>query len=63
MSDDKQPPVIDLHESEWRRTGKHEPILGPNGKFFLWMIPVTIVCVITAQILVEGILFPLLWPR
>ena len=33
--DDKEPPFIELHESEWHRTGKHEPILGPNGKHFL----------------------------
>ena len=39
MDEDRQPPVIDLHESEWRRDGKHEPILGPNGKFFLIMFP------------------------
>lgn len=39
MSDEQQPQVIDLHESEWKRDGKHEPILGPNGKFFLIMFP------------------------
>lgn len=43
MSDERQPPVIDLHESEWKRTGKHEPILGPNGKFFLIMFPTALV--------------------
>lgn len=36
MGDEKkQPPVIDLHESEWRRPGKREPIFGPNAKQFL----------------------------
>lgn len=39
MGDEQQKPIIDLHESEWKRTGKHEPILGPNGKFFLIMFP------------------------
>jgi len=44
MSDEKkQPPVIDLHESEWRRDGKHEPILGPNGLYFLIMFPTSLV--------------------
>lgn len=43
MNDERQPPVIDLHESEWKRTGKHEPILGPNGKFFLIMFPLGLI--------------------
>ena len=43
MDEKKQPPVIDLHESEWRRDGKHEPILGPNGKYFLIMLPTGLV--------------------
>ncbi len=35
MDEKKRPPVIDLHESEWRRDGKHAPIFGPNAKVFL----------------------------
>ena len=37
--DDKQ---VDLHDSEWRREGKREPVLGPNGMFFLIMFPLSI---------------------
>jgi len=43
MDEKKQPPVIDLHESEWSRDGKHEPILGPNGLYFLIMFPTSLV--------------------
>lgn len=63
MDEDRQTPVIDLHESEWRRDGKHEPILGPNGRHFLVMIPVTIVVVIAVKALFEVVLWPLLWPH
>lgn len=35
MDEKKQPPVIDLHESEFHRPGKREPIFGPNAKEFL----------------------------
>lgn len=39
MDEKKQPPVIDLHESEWRRDGKHEPIFGPNAlQFFIYFV-------------------------
>jgi len=34
---DEDPPIIDLHESEWRRNGKIEPILGVNGRHFIIM--------------------------
>lgn len=49
MKDEKQPPLVDLHESEWRRDGKYEPILGPNGKWFLMMIPVAIASSVIAH--------------
>ena len=62
MDEKREPPVIDLHESEWRRDGKHEPILGPNGKYFLIMIPVAIVCFLVSRTIVEA-LWPLIWPH
>lgn len=58
---DKNTPILDLHESEWRREGKHEPILGPNGKQFLWSIPLAIGSFLLAKFIVEA-LWPLLWP-
>lgn len=36
---EKPEKFVDLHESEWSRTGKKEPILGPNGIYFLIMFP------------------------
>lgn len=32
-------PEIDLHESEWSRAGKREPVLGFHGLYFLIMFP------------------------
>lgn len=62
MEDDRQPPVIDLHESEWKREGKHEPIFGPNAKGLLITIPLAIVCFLVSKTIVEA-LWPLLWPH
>lgn len=28
---------LDLHESEWSKDGKKQPILGVNGTFFIFM--------------------------
>jgi hypothetical protein len=59
MDEKKQPPVIDLHESEWRRAGKYEPIFGPNAKGFLiytvcgivsWLIASNVIGLIRASL-------------
>ena len=34
---DKEPPIIDLHPSEWGKIDRRQPILGVNGKHFLLM--------------------------
>lgn len=60
MDEKKQPPIIDLHESEWRRAGKHEPILGPNGKYVLIMFPTALIIGWVVRTVVEA-LWPLLW--
>lgn len=62
MDDEKQPPIIDLHESEWKREGKHEPFWGPNAKSFAIMIPLYIASFLIAKTVVEA-LWPLLWPQ
>ncbi|MDQ0998080.1 hypothetical protein QFZ34_003262 [Phyllobacterium ifriqiyense] len=62
MNDEQQKPIIDLHESEWVRTGKREPILGPNGEEFLWSIPLAIGSCLIAKVII-GALWPLLWPH
>jgi hypothetical protein len=33
LTPDDKPP-LDLHESEWSRAGKREPIFGPNAGWF-----------------------------
>jgi hypothetical protein len=29
---------VDLHESEWQKDGKHEPVFGPGAAWFLQVI-------------------------
>lgn len=54
MDEKKQPPIIDLHESEWKREGKHEPILGPNGRYFITLALLAIPINIAATWIVTG---------
>lgn len=43
--------TVELHESEWKKDGKREPILG-NGAYWFFMvtIPTIIVAIITAKV-------------
>lgn len=59
MDEKKRPPVIDLHESEWKRDGKHEPIFGPNAKPLLFTMIAAVPCHAIATWVVTG--SPPLW--
>lgn len=38
-----EPPIIDLHESQWDRKGKRQPFWGPNaGQFLIYAISMPI---------------------
>lgn len=45
MNREKRPfdKSVDLHESEWSKANKKEPILGRNGLFFCIMLPLGLI--------------------
>ena len=51
MSDKLFRKNVDLHESEWKRTGKKEPIFGPGAYwFFNVTLPLMVFAVVLGQI-------------
>ena len=52
MNDDDDDRFLDLHESEWKRTGKREPFWGPGAYwFFNVTIPTILITAVAADLI------------
>ena len=54
MSDDKEPPVVDLHPSEWSKVDSPQPFLGANGAYVLIMFALGFPVSALATLLITG---------